>query len=133
MTIDPLGINSAPRLDRGYPAQGAQPNTSRPAAATPPAALATNATEAADPAVQAGIDPATGAPTDELKEAVGKLNASVHAQNIEFSIDEESKRTIVKVIDTETKEVVRQLPTKEALEIAKSLDKAFGVLIRQQA
>jgi flagellar protein FlaG len=40
---------------------------------------------------------------------------------------------VVKVIDQNTQEVVRQIPSKEALEIAKSLDKMRGLLIRQTA
>jgi flagellar protein FlaG len=48
------------------------------------------------------------------------------AQSLQFSIDEDSKDIVVKVIDQSTKEVVRQIPTEEALEIAKSLDKMRG-------
>jgi flagellar protein FlaG len=44
---------------------------------------------------------------------------------------------VVKVIDQDTREVVRQMPSKEALEIAKSIDKLQekmqGVLISQTA
>jgi flagellar protein FlaG len=137
MTIDSLGTFAAARPERGYPAQGTLPNSSRTpvAAATAAAATATGTTAAAgtEPAMPAGTSPDSGGPTDELKDAVSKLNASVPAQSLEFSIDEDSKRTVVKVIDTATKEVVRQMPTEEALEISKALDKAFGLLIRQQA
>ncbi|QBE64854.1 flagellar protein FlaG [Pseudoduganella lutea] len=131
MTIDPLGIYPAARPERGYAAQGAAPSTVRtPATTTATAATTTTTTTTADTADAAGKY--TG-PTDELKDAVGKLNASVHAQNLEFSIDEDSKRTVVKVVDSATKEVVRQMPTEEALEIAKALDKAFGLLISEKA
>jgi hypothetical protein len=37
-----------------------------------------------------------------------------------------SQRTVVKVIDQETKEVLRQIPTKEALALAKAFDSAKG-------
>ena len=135
MTIDPLGTYSAARPERGYAAQGAAPGTVRtPATTTATAATTTTTTTTtttADTADAAGNN--TSAPTDELKDAVGKLNASVHAQNLEFSIDEDSKRTVVKVVDSATREVVRQMPTEEALEIAKALDKAFGLLISEKA
>jgi flagellar protein FlaG len=55
------------------------------------------------------------------------------AQSLEFSIDEDSKETIVKIVDQNTKEVVRQIPSVEALSIAKSLDKMMGLLINQKA
>jgi flagellar protein FlaG len=78
---------------------------------------------------------AKDAPTsmDELKDAVGKLNASMQAdaRSLQFSIDEDSKRTVVKLIDVNTQEVVRQYPTEEALRLSKSLDSFLGRLIHQ--
>jgi flagellar protein FlaG len=55
------------------------------------------------------------------------------SQEIQFSIDPDTDRTIVKVIDQRTQEVIRQMPSAEALEIAKALDRLQGLLIRQQA
>jgi flagellar protein FlaG len=56
------------------------------------------------------------------------------AQGLEFSIDDDSQRTIVKVIDQRTKEVLRQIPTPEALQIAKSIDaRSGGLLVNQEA
>ena len=40
---------------------------------------------------------------------------------------------MVKIIDQHTREVVRQIPSVEALEIAKSIDKMRGLLISQTA
>jgi len=40
---------------------------------------------------------------------------------------------VVRVLDDATKEVIRQIPSEEALEIAKALDKLQGVLLRQEA
>ena len=80
---------------------------------------------------QPGVNP----PAAQVTEALKNINKTIQtlAQNVEFSIDEESDRAIVKVVDRETKEVIRQMPTKEALEIAKALDRVQGLLIRQQA
>lgn len=72
----------------------------------------------------------------DVEEAVAKLNKSVQdrAQSLEFSIDDDSNRTIVKVIDQSTKEVLRQIPTPEALQIAKSIDaRTGGLLVDQEA
>ncbi|KQQ33415.1 flagellar biosynthesis protein FlaG [Duganella sp. Leaf126] len=79
-----------------------------------------------------------GSPSlDEVNRAVSELNQSPQAksQGLEFSIDSDSKRTVVKVIDQSTKEVLRQIPTPEALEIAKAMEKTStkGVLIQQIA
>ena len=68
-----------------------------------------------------------------LTGAVKKLNEYVAPalQTIEFSIDDESDRILVKVVDTETQKVLRQIPNEEVLAITRSLDKLRGLVIRQ--
>lgn len=72
---------------------------------------------------------------DEVNQAVSELNkaSQAKAQGLEFSVDNDSKRTVVKVVDQTTKEVLRQIPSPEALAIAKSLDNSKGMLIKQTA
>ena len=55
------------------------------------------------------------------------------AKDLQFSIDDDSGKIIVKLIDTNTQTVLRQIPTKEVLEIAKALDKLQGLLVKQKA
>jgi len=95
------------------------------------AAKATNTTGSATKAAAEGAEPTR----DQVNSAVKQLNdtMSASAQDLEFSVDQDSKQTVVKLVDRTTHEVLRQMPTKEALEIAKSLDKAMGKLIDQQA
>ena len=49
-------------------------------------------------------------------------------RNLEFSTDEESGRIVVKVIASETGELIRQLPSEEALRIAHSLSDVNSLL-----
>jgi flagellar protein FlaG len=77
---------------------------------------------------------------EEIGKAVEKLQkfVSIAASDIEFSIDEELGRTVIKVIDRETKDVIRQIPSEEMLDLAKMLDKTLGepllgVLFKQKA
>ncbi|MGQ2967046.1 flagellar protein FlaG, partial [Methylophilus sp.] len=42
-----------------------------------------------------------------------------------------SDRIVVKVVDTETQKVLRQIPNEEVLAISKTLDKLRGLVIRQ--
>jgi len=68
--------------------------------------------------------------TEELQAAVKQMEKffqSVH-RNLEFSIDDKSGKVVVKVIATETGEVVRQLPSAEALKLADSLKNANSLL-----
>jgi flagellar protein FlaG len=71
----------------------------------------------------------------DLSNAVDKLNKFVAPtlQSIEFSIDEESNSIVVKVVDTATKKVLRQIPNEEVMAISKTLGKLQGLVIRQTA
>lgn len=87
-------------------------------------------------AVAAALPRADPAPGEEkLTEALKSINSAlqVRSQDLEFSVDSESNRTIVTVTDKTTHEVIRQMPTKEALEIAKALDHLQSLLIKQTA
>lgn len=80
--------------------------------------------------------PAPAASAEEVRAAADKINKALQnlvSSSLEFSVDQDSGRTIVRVVDVETKDVIRQIPNEEALAIAKSLDKLQGVLIRQKA
>lgn len=72
---------------------------------------------------------------DQLKEAVKATNDFVSLVNnaVEFSLDDDTGITVVKVVDKNTKEVVRQIPSEEMLAIAKALDTVQGLLVRQKA
>ncbi|MGI4841988.1 MAG: flagellar protein FlaG [Janthinobacterium lividum] len=82
-------------------------------------------------------DPREATPPDAqaVGQAVDSINQAMKSlsNRIEFSIDDDSKRQVVKVIDPDTKEVIRQMPSEEALAIAKALDRLQGLLIKQQA
>ena len=72
---------------------------------------------------------------DEINKAVEKVQkfVSATASDIQFSLDDDSGVMVVKVIDRGTKEVIRQIPSKEMLELAQALERLQGLLIRQQA
>ena len=65
---------------------------------------------------------------EEVEKAVAPM-----AQSLQFSLDKDSGKTVVKVMDTDTNEVIRQIPTEEVLAISKAVDKLKGLLIKQQA
>lgn len=71
----------------------------------------------------------------EVNKAIAHINDALQArsQDLRFSVDTDSKRVVVKIIDQQTNQVLRQIPTEEALEISKSLDKLKGLLIKNEA
>lgn len=71
----------------------------------------------------------------EIEKAVKDVQDFVTGmnQNIQFSIDKESGKTIIKVIDRQTEQILRQIPSEEMLQIAKALGKLDGLLVKQTA
>lgn len=99
--------------------------------------VAAQAGGAARPITPQAVPP-TGqseASREELEKATKEMNDFVHTLNssIEFSLDTDTGTTVVKVIDTATKDVLRQIPSEEMLAIAKAIDKVKGLLVYQKA
>jgi flagellar protein FlaG len=67
---------------------------------------------------------------DELQKAVTDIQEFVQAaqRNLDFSIDDSTGRVVVKVIATETGDVIRQIPSEAALKLAQSLSDASSLL-----
>jgi flagellar protein FlaG len=74
-------------------------------------------------------------PREALQSALDKVEKfiSVAASDIEFSIDEESGTTVVKIVDRDSKEVIRQIPSEEMLELSRALDRLQGLFIKNKA
>ena len=72
---------------------------------------------------------------EALEDAVKQVNDFLKPINnsIQFNVDDDTGKTIVKVIDLTTKDVIRQFPSEEMLAIASAIDKMKGLLIQQKA
>jgi flagellar protein FlaG len=110
-------------------------STARPSAGASSIKYASNA---------ASVEPSTGAALAqverkpgqaELGNAIADLNkvAQANAQGVRFSLDEDSGRTVVKVVDTQTDKVLRQIPSVEALKLWRSIEQMQGVMLRDKA
>jgi len=104
-------------------------NTARPSAE----AQVNPVSNAAPIAAFAQVDRTPG--NTELANVVADLNkvAQANAQGVRFSVDEESGRTVVKVVDTQTDTVLRQIPSMEALRLWRSIEQMQGVMLRDKA
>jgi len=115
-------------IQAGSPSAAAG-NTARPSAegAIKPV------TNAAPVAAFAQVDRTPG--HKELGNVVADLNkvAQANAQGVRFSVDEDTGRTVVKVVDTQTDTVLRQIPSIEALKLWRSIEQMQGVMLRDKA
>ena len=67
--------------------------------------------------------PPETASTVEVRQAVGEINEIVQSvqRDLSFNMDEDSGKTVIKVVDTESGELIRQIPSEEVLAIASQL------------
>jgi flagellar protein FlaG len=73
--------------------------------------------------------------TENLQEKVAQLNDYMQSLNrqLQFKVDDRSGDTVITVIDSETEEVVRQIPSKEVLEIRGAIAEYRGMLVETKA
>lgn len=76
--------------------------------------------------------------SQSLKSAVDSVNRALQqssSQSLQISVDSATKRQIVKLMDMQTGEMIRQIPSKEMLAIAQSIDQFLqnGQLLSEKA
>jgi len=72
----------------------------------------------------------------ELDQAIARINNYVQQiqRDLQFSVDDESGKTVIKVIDSESKEVIRQIPEEVLLQVARSIEESLeGSLLEVEA
>lgn len=72
---------------------------------------------------------------ERVEEAVSQVNEFVQnlSRDLQFTVDRDSGRTIIKVLDSETREIIRQIPPEELLQMADQLTVGGGLLLKVQA
>lgn len=97
-----------------------------PAPATGPATSGASAAKPAKAAPEKAVEPSA----EQLDAAVSKLNDYVQnvQRTLSFSVDKDTGMTVVKVIDTQTNELVRQIPADNVLKLAADIDKQTASL-----
>lgn len=95
---------------------------------------------AAAPARAVADTPALNIPqqptVEELKSAVAAINKVMQQSNqaLEFSVDTDTRMTVVKMVDTSTGELIRQFPSEATLAISRGIEQfQKGLLLTQKA
>jgi flagellar protein FlaG len=104
------------------------------------AAYTSTAGEATAPQAleQAREQPAGSVPPVDpklLDKAVKQLTEGVQnlQRSLQFSVDGSTGRTVIKVVDKETQQVIRQIPEEHVLELAARMEQATGKLVKDEA
>ena len=121
-----------------------------PPGSLPPPATGGSAARSAPPPPGASGPKETAAPPPPPKaaapvqaplssEAVQKVAQQINeflkssSSSLQFTVDGETNKVVVRIVDAETKELIRQMPSEEMIAISKSLDQLRGLLIQQKA
>jgi flagellar protein FlaG len=81
----------------------------------------------------------SGKTQEAISEAVHDINKFVQSmqRDLHFSVDEDTERVVIKVLDHETGELVRQIPSEEVLRIARhledTLEQTQGLIFKEKA
>ncbi|MEL0640306.1 flagellar protein FlaG [Pseudoalteromonas aliena] len=72
-----------------------------------------------------------GLNSPDLEKVAQQLQTFMNDMNkgLEFHVDEDSGRNVIKVVDKESGDLVKQYPSEEVLEIVSNLAKATGALV----
>jgi flagellar protein FlaG len=70
--------------------------------------------------------------TQEMLNVVGENFKMMHGVDLNFSIHEATGRTVVKVINSDTGEMVREIPPEQVLNLAAKIDEMMGILFDQK-
>ncbi len=112
----PARASASPQVEGSHAsAQSAVSSAGRPAFIQSP--------EASEPSKAERLERRSEAQREELDEAVSQLNDYVQTvqRDLQFEVNNELGQTIVRVVDQETHEVIRQIPDEVALRLAENL------------
>lgn len=127
---------------------GDQPAPAQPAQAEHPEIIAaTQTTEAASAAGQSAsgqaVDedsaqqqlPGRQPSNEEVQNAIDEVRRAIEpvARNLLFSVDDDTGKTLIKIVDSATDEVIRQIPSEEMVAISKAIDRLQGLLFQEKA
>lgn len=68
---------------------------------------------------------------EELQSAVQELNDKLARQELQvnFSVDQDTGRFVVKVMDSKTGDLVRQIPNEETLQFTRNVERGLGTIV----
>ncbi len=93
---------------------------------------AVGSTQAPEPGKAEGSSAVDAQNLHGMVEDLNEMAQTVQRQ-LSFSVDKDSGKTVIKVIDTETDEVIRQIPPEDIMEMQKHLGEMNGMLFSTSA
>jgi flagellar protein FlaG len=126
MSVESLGVASTLAPDAAVKrAEPQAPDQSRKAEVV--AVRPVEATELSPDMIDATVE--------KLEDAIDQLNSLMRdgQRTLNFSVEKDLNKVVVKVMDVETEEIIRQFPDEQALKFAKHLEGMMGLLFNDKA
>jgi flagellar protein FlaG len=112
----------------GMASEGFSSPVKRSSPETRPEAAAVNGTEALRKEAAPAAEQIDAAFLTDLEQDMNRL----HNVSLKFDLHEATGRTMVKVIDRETEEVIREFPPEKVLDLAAKMEEMLGILFDQK-
>jgi len=123
----------------GYSGQGGSVSSvsSAPAATTPVESSSSVSSVSTAPKTVAnkGTDNAPGndqVSSKAIKEAVEQINKNANGSEAVFGIHEKTNRVTIKIVDKETKEVIKELPAERTLDLIAKAWELAGLMVDEK-
>ena len=71
-------------------------------------------------------------PTSSLKEAISKINSAQGNAEAVFGIHEGTNRVMIKMVDKETKKVIKEFPAEETLDLIAKAWELAGIMVDEK-
>ncbi|MCH5249697.1 MAG: flagellar protein FlaG [Lachnospiraceae bacterium] len=83
---------------------------------------------------QQEIKNSTQAASDQLKKAIEEMNRKIGNTNEEavFGVHEETNRIMIKIVDKDTKEIIKEFPPEKTLDMIAKVWEMAGILIDEK-
>lgn len=69
---------------------------------------------------------------EQIKKAVSDLNRKMSSTSCQFGINDATNRVTIKIIDNETKDVIKEYPAEETLEMIEKAWELAGIMVDEK-
>jgi flagellar protein FlaG len=87
---------------------------------------------AAEPTAKTIGDGSEGIQNSQIKKAVEDINKKANNSEAIFGIHEATNRVMIKIVDKETKEVIKELPPEKTLDMIAKVWELAGILVDEK-
>jgi len=80
-----------------------------------------------------GLQEMAGDDRQALVDQIQQALEEMQHKSLQFSVDESTGRTVIKVVDKDTGEVIKEIPPEETLRLAEKIEEMSGILFDKRA